>query len=83
MRPIEQLRRALGLSQTDFGRALGVSQGHVSSLERGSERLGGQTALRAADRWRLEMNRLGITVEDLIRGSRDQTEAPPAEEPAA
>ena len=70
--PLKELRQAVKLSQTQFAAETGggLYQATVSNAERGEARLMPHQALAIADRWREAMNRLGITVEDLLRGSR-------------
>jgi len=69
--PVKQLRRALGMTQEEFARAVGIHRTRISQVEhRPNHTLGSKTAIRIADVYRAELVRLGITVEDLIRGSR-------------
>jgi transcriptional regulator with XRE-family HTH domain len=70
LHPLRELRKSLGLNQRQFAGEVGLHPTYVSQLETGSEPVGKTTALRIADRYRLEMARLGITIEDLMRGSR-------------
>lgn len=70
--PIKRLRNSLNLSQTDFAKSIGVTAGRISQVEAGAvgDRLGGETMLELADVYRDELARLGLTVEDLLRGHR-------------
>lgn len=70
-RPLKLLRAALELTQAEFGEAIGVSAGRICQVENSDqERLGSDALLELADRYRVELARLGLTVEDLMRGSR-------------
>lgn len=68
--PLRALRDASGLSQQAFADRVSVTQALVSAVERRRARLGRDTALRVKDAFGPEMNRLGLTVEDLLRGGR-------------
>ena len=50
---------------------LGLSQSLISQAEAGSP-LGRDAALAVVDRWPESMVRLGLTAEDLLRGSRER-----------
>lgn len=68
---LKDLRKALDMTQAEFAAAIGVQQSYISLIENDpNRRLGGETALAIADRFRERMNQLGITVEDLLRGTR-------------
>lgn len=61
---LRELRGAL--SQKKFAARLGVSQSYVCQMER-KGRVGAQTALRIAERFRSEMDQMGAGVEDLLK----------------
>jgi transcriptional regulator with XRE-family HTH domain len=78
--PGETLRKALELTQEEFARSIGRSGPYVCQVEGGRDFYGRVTVLRIAERYREDLNRLGITVEDLLRGCRVQpTEEEPTE----
>ena len=68
--PLKTLREATELSRTGFALSIGIGNDFCYQVEEGYENLGAKSALRVADRYRLLMARLGITVEDLLRGKR-------------
>lgn len=75
--PLRELRRAVGtagkpMSQKRFGAEVGLHPTYVSQLETGHEPVGKVAALRVAGRFRTEMMQIGITVEDLMRGTRSR-----------
>lgn len=72
MTPLQELRKALGISQEALADAIDVHQSQVSAHERTGKGIGRDGLLRLADRYRVEMNRLGLTVEDMLRGSRER-----------
>ena len=69
---LRELREALGLSQDELASGIGngLHQATVSNAELGKTRLTPSQVLRLADLYRRTMNRLGLTVEDLLRGSK-------------
>ncbi len=69
-----ELREALGWTQTQLAREIKRSQPLISEIEQGNESLGSNTALRMKDHpvIRRKMNELSITVEDLLRDTREQ-----------
>lgn len=84
MNPLKELRTALGLSQEALAASIDVYQSQVSSHERTGAGIGREGLLRLADRYRTDMNRLGLTVEDLLRGTRTRSPVGASEqEPAA
>ncbi len=70
--PLSELRASLGLTQQQLATELETSQSYISQVESGGSRIGRDFALAVKDRWPLEMARLGITVETLLRGSRSR-----------
>ena len=72
MTPLQELRTALGLTQKELADAIDVHQSQVSEHERTGRGIGRDGLISLADRYRAEMNRLGLTVEDLLRGSRER-----------
>ena len=75
LHPLRELRKSLSLNQRQFATEVGLHPTYVSQLETGSEPVGKSTSLKIADRYRVEMARLGITIEDLMRGSRSRSDA--------
>jgi len=69
--PIRELRNALGLKQREFAEQVGLSAAYVSQVENGVLDLGKEAGFKIMDRYRTEALRLGITLEDMLRGSRE------------
>jgi len=67
MKAIAALRVALGMTQCEFANAIGISQAHLSALERGRERVSRDVGLAIFDRYRRRLSRLGYSLEDLLR----------------
>jgi len=69
---VRSLRKSLGakFTQKQFAERVGTHPTYVSQVETGSQTLGSEIALRIADSFPAEMARLGLTVEDLLRGTR-------------
>ena len=42
---IKELRRALNMTQTEFSKALGLTQGHMTSIENGKRNITGRTVM--------------------------------------
>lgn len=70
LHPLKKLRLHLGFTQDALAKSVGLSQPFVSQVEAGESYLGRETCLAIADKWRGPMKRVGVTVEDLLRGSR-------------
>lgn len=70
--PLRELRKTVGMNQGAFAEALSTHPTYISQIETGIQPMGSTVALRVAEVFRTEMNRLGITVEDLLRGSRER-----------
>ena len=72
LHPLQELRDTLDLSQEGFAAAVGkpLYQSTISTVEAFRSGLSRELALKLAGLYRTEMNGLGITVEDLLRGSR-------------
>ena len=73
--PVRRLRLHLGdgvqkWTQREFAEEIDTHPTYVSQVETGTQQLGSEVALRIADRFPREMARLGLTVEDLLRGAR-------------
>jgi transcriptional regulator with XRE-family HTH domain len=68
--PLKLLRDTLGLTQVQLAKRLKVSPGRISQVEQvAGERLGTNTILRMMELYRVEIARLGLTVEDFMRGN--------------
>ena len=67
--PMKALREALGLTQKKVADQIGCDHSLISMAESGRE-LGAQTTKAICDAYRPEMNRLGLTAEDFLRGRR-------------
>ena len=69
--PLRLLRTTLGLTQLELAESIGVTHGRVSQIECGyGGNLGGPSLLLLAELYRTPMARLGITIEDVLRGKR-------------
>ncbi len=67
----------MDLSPTELAEAIGRSRPFVVMVENGKTSLGRESVLALFDRYRDALNRLGITAEDLLRGSRERSPAEP------
>lgn len=70
--PLRELRRSLGMKQRPFAAEVGLHPTYVSQLETGHQPMGKESALKVAARFRAEMAQLGLTIEDMMRGTRDR-----------
>jgi transcriptional regulator with XRE-family HTH domain len=69
--PIRELREAVGLTREELAERIGRTRPFITMLEEyEGQELGRETALRLFDEFRTDLNRLGITAEDLLRGYR-------------
>lgn len=78
MRPIHRLRKSLGMKQAEFAESVGTTQSQVSVVEKGDSAPSRAVCLRAFDCYSGELERLGITLEDLLRhelGDADEAAA--------
>jgi len=66
--PVRRLRVFLGLTQRELADRIESHMTYISQVETGSQPLGHEIALRLADHFRAELGKLGLTVEDLLRG---------------
>lgn len=74
--PLQDLRESLGLDRIAFAKAIGCTRPFVAMVEDYEDTdLGRATVLRLFDLYRDHLNRLGITAEDLLRGTRDREAA--------
>jgi hypothetical protein len=68
--PTTAIREAAKFNVPDFARALGFSAAYVYRMEEtGQGGVSKKFALRLLELYSEEMQRLGITVEDLLRGT--------------
>jgi transcriptional regulator with XRE-family HTH domain len=65
---IRERRRAIGMSQSDLGKRLGVTFQQVQKYERGANRISGSTLVRTAEA-------LGVGVQDLLEPGKDELPA--------
>lgn len=74
--PLQELREALGMERSDFAKSIGRTRPFVAMVEdyEGTS-LGRETVLAIFDLYRDALNRLAITAEDLLRGTRDREAA--------
>ena len=68
--PVRKLRTFLGMTQAAFAERIDSHSTYVSQVESGSQPLGHIVALRIAGAFPSEMAKIGLTVEDLLRGER-------------
>lgn len=66
--PLAALRRRLGLTQSELATRLQTTQPHVSAIESKGEPMGRELALRVLDLYRPDLEELGYSLEDLLRG---------------
>lgn len=65
--PLKLLRQSVGLTQEDFGATIGVTKGRVSQLESDpTSGLRGSNLRKLADTYRVEIARLGLSLEDFL-----------------
>ena len=71
--PLQELREALGKERAEFAESIGRTRPFVAMVEdyEGTD-LGRETVLAIFDLYRDALNRLGITAEDLLRGTRER-----------
>ena len=71
--PLQELRLALRLGRDEFAGQIGRTRPFVAMVEDydGTD-LGRETVLRIFDLYRDTLNQLGITAEDLLRGTRER-----------
>ena len=67
--PLRVLRYRAGMTQKALSEATGVNVMNVSHIENYVFACGRTNALRIVDACRAEMEKAGVTVEDLLRGS--------------
>jgi transcriptional regulator with XRE-family HTH domain len=68
MTPVQLLRESLGLSQAEFGAAIGKHQTAVSKWEVSGGPIPSRAALAIARRYHRQMAALGIELADLVTG---------------
>lgn len=61
--------RFLDLSQRELASEIGVTHGYIAQIESSGGGMGKDSSLALAERFRKEMRRAQITLEDLQRGS--------------
>lgn len=70
------VREGANLNQTEFGRRLGVSQGHISGAESGQKTLSAETVLRLAEEFDVSMDWLYFGSPRNFRDSQGRTYTP-------
>lgn len=65
---VGQLRDHLDMTLAEFGESISLSPSRIFQMEQTGA--SAKAALAMKDAFRDEMHRLGLTVEDLIRGTR-------------
>lgn len=74
--PLQELRESLGMERADFAKSIDRTRPFVAMVEDyEATSLGRETVLAVFDLYRDALNRLGITAEDLLRGTRDREAA--------
>lgn len=68
--PLQVLRESLGVTRTDLADSIDRTRTFISMVESGRTHLGRESVLALFERYRGDLNRLGITAEDLLRGCR-------------
>lgn len=68
--PLKQIRTHVDMTGVDFAVAIDTTGPYLSNIENRKQDVGHRLALRIQSRFPEEMRRLGITVEDLLRGGR-------------
>jgi transcriptional regulator with XRE-family HTH domain len=61
-------RKQLGMTSEEFAAEAGISAGYLRQLETGVHALGGDAALRIWERFGRQLQRKGVSLEDLLRG---------------
>ena len=64
--PVKQVRETLDLSQSEFGRAIGITQARVSQVEGNGGRLGRPAVLALFNRYGPVVARLELTMRDFL-----------------
>lgn len=72
--PLQELREALGLKPAELGERIGRTRAFVAMVEGGHSDMGRESVIALFDVFRDDLNRLGITAEDLLRGTRGRTD---------
>ncbi len=70
--PLRRLRLALGLTQVELGAQARVTGSRISQAELGISPLARKPLMRLRRRHRRTMDRLGITLWDLLCGRRER-----------
>lgn len=69
--PLTELRELTGLNMTQLAESLDITVGRISQIEGGDGgQLSVEKALKCLSAYRVPLARLGITLEDLLRGNR-------------
>jgi transcriptional regulator with XRE-family HTH domain len=76
MKPTEQIRHRLGLSQVEFAKLLGVSQGSVSAYEHGRQEISPAVARRMVEVARATPDRGFELTLDQVYGLRPVEQKP-------
>ncbi len=74
--PLGLLRASLELTQTELGDTIGLTAGRVCQIEKGRGALGNESLLNLTDRYRVEIARLGLTVEDFLHRIPEAMQSP-------
>ena len=67
---LKAVRAELGLPQPQFAIEVDINPVHLSKLENGHSYIGSESALRVICRFRSTFDRLGYSLEDLMRSGR-------------
>lgn len=68
--PVKRLRLHLDMSAVDFAREIDTTGPYLSTIENRKQDVGHRMAIKIRDRFGDQMARLGLTVEDILRGGR-------------
>jgi hypothetical protein len=68
--PLQELREFLGWKPAQLGDSIDRTRTFVSMVEADRTELGRESVIALFDRFRPQLDQLGITAEDLLRGRR-------------
>ena len=67
---LKEVRLALGLKQRELAKIADLHPGYLCQIEIGTNQIGRDAALKIWKPFRRDFDRLGFTLEDLLRGRR-------------
>ncbi len=72
-RPIAILRKAIGITQAELARQLGVTRSHINRAEKQGSNLHAKRLLKLRDMYPWQMRKCGLKLEDLILATTGYT----------